>query len=135
MRKVSSSRSSCSSGSGGGSSSNSKTLLTMILSVKMFLQGGIPRSVRTRYEKIDFLYPQACVLSCVGNLQEICMSKSPKSSGDLRDPNLLKLSHTERNRNHNDENSRSHRVLGGRGKNTGRYRALPSADSVLGSVR
>ena len=71
MRKVSSSRSSCSSGSGGGSSSNSKTLLTMILSVKMFLQGGIPRSVRTRYEKIDFLYPQACVLTCVGNLQEI----------------------------------------------------------------
>ena len=61
------------------------------------------------------------------------MTKSPKSSGDLRDPNLLKLSHTERNRNHNDENSRSHRVLGGRGENTGRYRALPSADSALGA--
>ena len=71
--------------------------------------------------------------TCVGNLQEICMTKSPKSSRDLRDPNLLKLSHTERNRNHNDENSRSHRVLGGRGENTGRYRAKPSADSALGA--
>ena len=45
----------------------------MIFSVKMFLQGGIPRSVRTRYEKIDFLYPQACVPTCVGNfLSPMC---------------------------------------------------------------
>ena len=53
---------------------------------------------------------KACVLTCVGNLQEICMTKSPEAFT------------SERNGNHNGENGRSRRAFGRK-----KHWAVPSA--------